>query len=66
MPQKKPPAKNRNLPGILSGAMMALIGLAFTLTGIGAIVGVPLFLAGFIIAGFFLMRQRAETRSRKN
>ncbi|MFH0961142.1 MAG: hypothetical protein V1820_00470 [archaeon] len=56
--------KKSNLPNLLTGFFMILAGLAFTLTGIGAIVGLPLFLVGIVLTGFFFLKERRESAER--
>jgi thiamine transporter ThiT len=62
MASKRTPAKRNYFPSLLTGLMMMFVGFIFTLTGIGAIIGAPVFLMGFVVAGFFYMQVRRQER----
>ncbi len=71
MPKKdapRAPAKGKaadgDFPRVLTGFMMTIVGFLLSITGIGMIIGIPVFFVGMIIMGFFYIRLRREQRER--
>jgi|GEM_PF-4045940 len=61
---RKAPPKSTAKANLLTGLFMLVAGAAFTITGIGAIIGIPLFLVGLVFTGFFLMKLRRDSRAK--
>ena len=60
MPEKKPFEPNR----VMIGAMMILVGIALSLTGIGLVIGLPVFVLGIMLFGFYYIKQKRESAER--
>jgi hypothetical protein len=64
-PKAKAPSAKKDVnyaPKMITGLMMILVGFLFSITGVGMIVGVPVFLVGFVITGFFFLQMRRQKK----
>jgi hypothetical protein len=69
MAEKKASEKNPEgalyLRRFLIGLMMVVGGFILSITVVGAIIGVPLFLTGFVVMGFFYAKLKQSGRKQR-